>query len=145
MWSAIAWEALGKYEKSREACEHALASLTRTPPDKMTAELRRKARQEAESRMKTAILKQLAAPAKPADIQPPDSLARWHCAGSNPNYPALAGKIHTKSPLPRVLRPLNLEVFSGTGHLFAPTSDWAVSFKKATKPKTTNQQIIKEE
>ena len=95
---AIAWEALGEYEKSREACEHALASLTRTPPDKMTAELRRKARQEAESRMKTAILKQLAAPAKPADIQPPDSLARWQCAGSNPNYPALAGKNHTKSP-----------------------------------------------
>jgi hypothetical protein len=87
---AIAWEALGEYDKSITACKQVLESLAGA--DSIPPNQKLKARQEAENRMKAAILKQLAAPAKSADPLPPAATNRWKSAGSNPDYPALSGQ-----------------------------------------------------
>ena len=67
----------------------------------LTIQLKRKASQEAESRIKAAMLKQLAATAAAAAAGPeaasadrnhPADSAQWKCVGHNPDYPALAGQ-----------------------------------------------------
>jgi hypothetical protein len=70
------------------ACKQVLESLTKAD---LPADQKRKARQEAENRMKAAILKHMAAPTKSADPLPPAATDRWKCSGSNPEYPALSG------------------------------------------------------
>jgi anti-sigma factor RsiW len=105
---AVAFEAMGEHEKTIEICRGLLAALDQAD---LASQLKRKARQEAESRIKAASLKQLAAaaaavaaaaaaaasayPDATADSHPADS-PQWHLDGINQDYPALAGGKNTK-------------------------------------------------
>jgi hypothetical protein len=102
---AVAFEAMGEHEKTIEISRGLLKALDQAD---LTTQLKRKARQEAESRIKAASLKQLAASAAAAaaaagaayhdvtaDSHPADS-RQWHLDGINQDYPALAGRKNTR-------------------------------------------------
>jgi hypothetical protein len=103
---AVAFEAMGEHEKTIEISRGLLAALDKAD---LTSQLKLKARQEAESRIKAASLKQLAAaaaaaaaayPDATADSQHPADSPQWHLDGINQDYPALAGsKIKRKTML----------------------------------------------
>ncbi len=103
---AVAFDAMGDHEKTIEICRGLLAALDKAD---LTSKLKLKARQEAESRIKAASLKQLAAsaaaaaaaaacPDATADSHPAD-LRQWHLDGINPDYPALAGRKNTRKTM----------------------------------------------
>jgi hypothetical protein len=101
---AVAFEAMGEHEKTIEICRGLLAALDQAD---LTSQLKLKARQEAESRIKAASLKQLAAAAAAAATAYPDASAdshpadspQWHLDGINPDYPALAGRKNTRKTM----------------------------------------------
>ncbi len=106
LFLAVAFEAMGENEKTIEICRGLLAALDQAD---LTAQLKLKARQEAESRIKAASLKQLAAssaaaaaaaayPDATADSHPADS-RQWHLDGINQDYPALAGRKNTRKTI----------------------------------------------
>ncbi len=104
LFLAVAFEAMGEHEKTIEICRGLLAALDQAD---LASQLKLKSRQEAESRIKAASLKQLAAsaaavaaaaaacPGAAADSHPADS-RQWHLDGINQDYPALAGRKNTR-------------------------------------------------
>jgi len=91
----VAYEALGEHDKSIEASKGLMETLDKAD---LSTQLKRKASLEAETRIKAATLKQLTAAAAVAAAacpgtadSHPDS-PRWHLDGTNPDYPALAGR-----------------------------------------------------
>jgi hypothetical protein len=101
LFLAVAFEAMGEHEKTIEISRGLLAALDKAD---LTTQLKLKARQEAESRIKAASLKQLAAAAAAAAAAYPDATAdshpadspQWHLDGINQDYPALAGRKITR-------------------------------------------------
>jgi hypothetical protein len=105
LFLAVAFDALGEHEKTIEISRGLLAALDQAD---LTTQLKLKARQEAESRIKAASLKQLTAaaaavaaaayPDATADSHPADS-PQWHLDGINQDYPALAGRKNTRKTI----------------------------------------------